>query len=421
MKEDYLNRIVDAQLQKYLKASGAVLIEGVKWCGKTSTAKQNASSVILMQDPKRTRENISLAKTDPSSILEGTVPRLIDEWQLAPEIWDAVRHTVDERRSPGQFILTGSSVPGKDPTRHSGTGRIFRMTMRPMSLFESRESNGSVSLGQIFNCQDAIRGNSDMSLRDLGFILIRGGWPGSLNVDEDIALLNMQMYVESIINTDISAVDGVNRNPTAVRELLRSLSRNVSTPSTMSTIRKDMMGDDDNISDKTVSSYINALRRIFVVEDVPAWNPSLRSKTAIRESPKRHFVDPSIATAMMRLSPESLLEDFKTFGLLFESMCIRDLRVYAQAIDGEVFHYRDRNDLEADAVIHLRDGRWCAIEIKLGTDSIDDGARNLLKLRDKIDLKRMRGPSFLMVLTSSGYAYKRDDGVFVVPIGCLKD
>lgn len=421
MKGNYIERIVDAQLERYLKASGAVLIEGAKWSGKTSTAKEKSSSILLMQDPRRVKQNVSLAKTDPAVLLEGAVPRLIDEWQLAPELWDAVRYTVDERGQPGQFILTGSSSPAKDPTRHSGTGRIFRITMRPMSLYESGESNGSVSLNDLFSGAETVSGTSDLSLLDLGSVLTRGGWPGSLGVSEDVALLNMQMYVESIINTDISSVDGVNRNPVAVRELMRSLSRNISTPSAMSTIRKDMMGDDDSISDKTVSSYINTLRRIFIVEDVPAWNPSLRSKTAIRESPKRHFADPSIATAMMRLSPDSLLDDPKTFGLLFESMCIRDLRVYSQSIDGEVFHYRDRNDLEADAVVHLKDGRWCAIEIKLGVDSINDGARNLLKLKNKIDTDRMKGPSFLMVLTSSGYAYKREDGVIVVPIGCLKN
>jgi Predicted ATPase (AAA+ superfamily) len=421
VKGSYLKRIVDEQLAEYLSASGAVLIEGVKWCGKTSTAKEKAASILLMQDPKKVKQNIALANTDPDILLEGSTPRLIDEWQLAPAIWDAVRNTVDERRMPGQFILTGSSLPADDPTRHSGTGRIFRMMMRPMSLYESGESNGSVSLGDLFKGSAKVRGVFDRSIREIGAALIRGGWPGSIGVNEKVAILNAQMYVEAIINTDISVVDGVSRNPTAVRELLRSLSRNISTQSTMSTIRNDMLGDDDRISDKTVSSYINALRRIFVVEDLPAWNPSLRSKTAVRESPKRHFADPSIAAAVMRLSADGLMEDFKTFGLLFESMCIRDLRVYSQAIDGEVFHYRDKNNLEADAVIHLRDGRWCAAEIKLGSDSIDDGAKNLLKLKNKIDLGKMKEPSFLMVITSSGYAYKRDDGVFVVPIGCLKN
>ena len=304
--------------------------------------------------------------------------------------------------------------------RHSGTGRIARIRMRPMSLFESLESNGSVSLNELFDSGGRVSARSDLTLKEMTFALTRGGWPVSVGLSGNAATKTAREYVNSIANNDLPDADGVRRNPSKVYNLLRSLSRNISTTATTTTIWKDMMGDDDTMTDRAVSSYIDALRRIFVVEDVPAWNPSLRSKTAVRTSPKRHFADPSIAVAVLRISPEKLLtDDFNTLGLLFESLCVRDLRVYAQAIDGEVFHYRDRYDLEADAIVHLYDGRWCAVEMKLSSNEIDDAVKNLKKLRDKIDTDRMPAPSFLMVLTAGEYAYVQD-GVLIVPIGCLK-
>jgi len=422
MDGPYLKRIVDEEINECLEFSGAVLIEGAKWCGKTRTAKEKAASTLFMQKPGKTSAYVKSAYTDPSILLKGDVPRLIDEWQIAPVIWDAVRFEVDERNGiPGQFILTGSAVPQDDKTRHSGTGRIARVLMRPMSLFESLESNGSVSLGSLFDSSVEIESTSDLSLEELTFALARGGWPASIGLDRKIALKTAREYVKSVTNVDISLVDGIKRNPVKVHELLRSLSRNISTTANATTIWKDMLGDDDTISDKTVASYIDALRRIFVVEDLPAWNPSTRSKTAVRSSLKRHFVDPSIAAAVLRTSPEKLLlDDFNTLELLFESLCVRDLRVYAQSIDGKVFHYRDRYDLEVDAIVQLYDGRWGAVEIKLGSSEIEKAVKNLKKLRDMIDTNRMPAPSFLMVLTADEYAYDQD-GVYIVPIGCLRN
>jgi hypothetical protein len=419
MSEDYLPRLIDSYLNDVLEHSGAVLIEGVKWCGKTRSAEEKAASMISFHDPDMSQSHIKMANIRPSNLLEGSTPRLIDEWQLAPNIWNAVKYTVDKRGRPGQFILTGSSAPPDDDSLHPGTGRITRVRMRPMSLFESRESNGSVSLKGLFYGKQDIGASSELTVNELSSALVRGGWPFLMGVPERFVIREMQSYVESIINKDISKYDNVQRSPAIVRELMRSLSRNISTVANMSTIRRDMTGDDDMISEKTVSSYINALRKIFIVEDVPAWNPSMRSKAAVRASPSRHFVDPSIATAVMRVSPENLLRDLNAFGLLFESLCIRDLRVYSQTIDGEIFHYHDSYDLEADAIIHLNDGRWGAAEIKLGGDEIDKAAKNLKKLKDRVDTDEMREPSFLMILSGTEYAYRRDDGVLVVPVGCL--
>jgi predicted AAA+ superfamily ATPase len=414
-------RVTDAYIDEKLEYAGAVLIEGVKWCGKTRTAEEKAASMISFHDSKNSESYKRLASTDPSLLLEGDTPRVIDEWQAAPEIWNAVKYEVDRRGIPGQFILTGSATPLDDPLRHSGAGRISRVTLRPMSLFESMESNGSISLRNLFDRQEKVRGRSDLTVKQLASALVRGGWPVTVNMTEKASTAMIRDYVDSMIAVDMSRVDKIQRSPETVRQLLRSMSRNISTTANMSTIRKDMAGDDDTISDKTVSSYINALRRIFVIEDVPAWNPSTRSKTAVRESPKRHFADPSIAAAVLRLSPAGLLEDLETFGFLFESLCVRDLRVYSQVIDGDVFHYRDSYDLEADAVVHLRDERWGAIEVKLGSGEIEKGIKNLKKLRDTVDEERMKPPSFLMVLTATEYAYETEDGVLIVPIGCLRD
>ena len=421
MERAYLRRIADKALDSSLAASGAVLIEGPKWCGKTRIAKEKSASALFLQDPDHTSTYLKAADTKPSLLLRGETPRLLDEWQLAPVLWDAVRFAVDERGRPGQFILTGSAVPLDNAARHTGTGRISRLLLRPMSLYESLESSGEVSLKSLFEGPSEVEGASALNIEGVAEALVRGGWPASVGEPCEIALKRIQDYVEAVINIDVSRVDEVEKNPHLVRALLRSLARNVSTPATMATIRQDISGDGASISDKTMASYLNALRRIFVVEDLPAWNPALRSKTALRTSPKRHFVDPSIATAVLRATPGGLLDDFNLFGLLFESLCLRDLRVYAQAIDGEVSHYRDKSGLEADAVVHLKDGRWGAVEVKMGAKEIETAAENLKTFSGKINPDKMRPPSFLLVLTAAGPAYRRRDGVSIVPISCLKD
>ena len=418
-KADYFSRLCDYELQKALESSGAVLIEGAKWCGKTSTASNIAKSVLYMQDPDNAASYQAMADTKPSILLQGEIPRLIDEWQMAPILWDAVRFEVDRRAEVGQFMLTGSAVPVDNVTAHTGTGRISRLLMRPMSLYESKESTGAVSLKELFAGNHDVEAISTLSIEQIAFSLCRGGWPASIKRTTNAALRMSVDYVEAVINQDISRVDGVDKNPNRVRLLLRSLARNVSTLATTKTILDDIEATDTSISDKTIYSYLNALCRIFVVEDLPAWSPSLRSKTAIRTSSKRHFVDPSIATAVLRIAPDAILKDFETFGLLFESLCTRDMRIYAQVNDGEVFHYRDKNGLEVDMIVSLKDGRWGAIEVKLGNKQIEVAANNLLKLRGKINTEKMSEPAFLMVLTGGQFAYRREDGVFVVPIGCI--
>jgi len=423
VENKYLKRIADRVLQDRLAASGAVLIEGPKWCGKTRTALENSKSHLFMQDPDKAISYLKAADTKPSLLLKGDTPRLLDEWQTAPVLWDAVRFMVDQRGKSGQFILTGSAVPKDNVVQHTGTGRISRLLMRPMSLYESMESNGSVSLKALFDGETEIDNFSTLTIEQITFAIVRGGWPASIGKSEKIALRHAIDYVEAIINTDVSRVDGIEKNPVRVRALLRSLSRNISTLATIRTIHDDIaMGDtDESISEKTISQYLRALDRIFVTENLPAWNPVLRSKTAIRTSPKRQFVDPSIAAAVLRLTPSRLLEDFNYFGFLFESLCDRDLRIYAEAIDGQVFHYRDASGLEADAVIALNDGRWAAVEVKLGSKEIEDAAVHLLELKNKVNTEKMREPSFLMILTGSEIAYRREDGVYVVPLGCLKE
>lgn len=423
MSKKYLKRIADKILADRLEASGAVLIEGPKWCGKTRTATEISKSQLFMQDPDKAVSYMKAADTKPSLLLKGETPRLLDEWQVAPVLWDAVRFTVDQRGEPGQFILTGSAVPQDNVVQHTGTGRISRLMMRPMSLFESGESNGSISLSALFDGETNIEAFSELTIEQIAFAIVRGGWPASIGETEKNSLRHAIDYVEAVINADVSRVDNIEKNPVRVRALLRSLSRNISTLATIKTIHDDIaLGDaDESISEKTISQYLNALNRIFVTENLSAWNPALRSKTAIRTSPKRQFVDPSIATAVMRLTPERLLDDFNYFGFLFESLCDRDLRIYSEAIDGEVFHYRDSSGLEADAVIALNDGRWAAIEIKLGSQEIEDAAKHLIELKNKVNTEKMQEPSFLMVLTGTEIAYRRDDGVLIVPIGCLKN
>lgn len=421
----YKLRIADQLLLEQLEAAGAVLIQGPKWCGKTTTAAQAAKSVLYMDWPRELEKNLFLAEENPEALLEGDVPRLIDEWQLAPQLWDAARFTVDRRGKPGQFIFTGSAVPAdKSKIHHTGTGRFAWLTMRPMSLWESGESNGKVSLLRLFAGQRDVAIAPDHSLSDLSFMVCRGGWPSSLNMKRTAALRQAQNYVNAVCESDISRVDNTVRDATFARRLLRSYARHQGAQVPISTIYADLASSKEgSMSEETISSYIMALKKIFVVEDMPAWSPNLRSKTAIRTSETRYFVDSSVATAALGMGPKDLENDLNTFGLMFETMAVRDLRVYAEALDGDVFHYRDKNGLECDAVIHLHNGSYGLVEIKLGGSKLEEeGAKTLKELAGKIDTVRMKEPSFLMVLTGLGsYAYQRKDGVMVVPIGCLKN
>ncbi len=422
----YKNRIADKLLSNQLEAAGVVLIQGAKWCGKTTTAKQQAKSVLFMDDPRTREANIILSESEPLLLFQGETPRLIDEWQLAPKLWDAARFEVSQRGLPGQLIFTGSAVPpNASEITHSGTGRFAWLTMRPMSLWESEDSTGAISLKNLFEGKEIKPALSkNHSLEQLAFLLCRGGWPGSLNLSDRAALLQANNYVDAVVNSDISRVDGVNRDATFARRLLRSYARYQGTPAPISSIYKDLSNNRlGSMTEETISSYIIALKQIFVIEDMLAWYPNLRSKTTIRTSDTRYFVDPSIATAALGVGPNDLVNDPKTFGLLFETMAVRDLRVYADALNGQVHHYRDKNGLECDAVLHLRNGNYGLIEIKLGGDTlIEKGACILKKLASKIDTDKMPAPSFLMVLTGTGtYSYQRKDGVIVVPIGSLKN
>ena len=419
MADKYLSRICDSLLFRQLASSGAVLIEGAKWCGKTSMSRVVAMSVLYMQDPERSQAYLKMAETTPSRLLLGDNPRLWDEWEMAPVLWDAVRFDVDKRSERGLYILTGSAVPKDGVTAHTGTGRISRMLMRPMSLFESKESNGSVSLAKLFAGETDVIAESTLTIPELAKIICRGGWPEAVKNGDSDSLV-ARNYVDAVINMDIQRVDDVERNPARVRQFLRSYARNISTMVPLTTILADVHSNDIGFSDTTMYSYVNALRRIFVIEDIPAWKPSLRSKTAIRTSDKRQFVDPSIAAALMHANIDSILNDMNYFGFLFESLAARDLRVYAQALDGDIFHYHDKNELEADLVIRLHDGRWAPVEVKLGSREIEIAAANLIKLQNKIDTDKAGQPSFKMVLTGGQFAYKRQDGVIVVPIACLK-
>lgn len=424
-KKNYRPRIADRLLERKLRGKGAVLIEGAKWCGKTTTAEQICKSVLYMSEPGKVDQNVQLARINPALLLRGEKPRLIDEWQVAPLLWDAVRFEADHSDRLGLFVLTGSSVPpDMREVIHSGTGRFGWLKMRPMSLWESGESTGEVSLSDIFAGRQDIAGVSKLSLERVAFASCRGGWPLSVDMDDEIALDQAFDYVSAVEKRDIQQADGVERDPSRVRRLLRSYSRHQGAQVSNAAIKDDMAENEGETLDaETVASYIKVLKRIFVIEDAEAWNPNLRSKTAIRSSDTRYFTDPSIATASLGLGPDDLIADLNTFGLIFETLCMRDLRVYAEVLNGEVYHYRDKNGLECDAVIHLRDGRYGLIEIKLGGDNlINHGASSLLSLAEKIDTTKMKAPSFMMVLTAAGdYAYRREDGVLVVPIGCLKD
>lgn len=421
--KNYLPRIADKILKVRLEAKGAVLIEGAKWCGKTTTASQIAESIIYMQDPSKKEQNLRMAEIEPSILLEGKTPRLIDEWQLAPSLWDAVRFEVDQRDKFNQFILTGSSVPvDSTAISHTGTGRIARMLMRPMSLYESGDSKGKISLRELFEGNVERTAKSDLGIRDLSFLICRGGWPKAIGQTERVALQQAYDYYDSVVESDLSWADGIQRDPQKVRKLMRSYSRFLASDGKLTNIRSDMAANEsDNLHEDTIASYINALRRIFVVEELTAWSPNLRSKAAIRTSDTRHFVDPSIAVAALGIGPEDLLNDLNTMGFLFESMCVRDLRIFADALDGNVYHYRDKYGLECDAIVHLRDGSYGLIEVKLGDRDVDEAAKNLIALSEKIDTDRMKQPAFMMVLTGTEFAYQREDGVYVVPAGCIKD
>lgn len=423
--EEYRKRIVDTILQDKLEAKGAVLIEGPKWCGKTTTAAQQAASILRMDNPSEKEQNLSLAKINPLRLLKGDSPRLIDEWQLAPTLWDTIRYEVDQRSKMGQFILTGSAVPPdtKEIT-HSGTGRFSWLMMRPMSLFESGDSSGEVSLKELFSGNLDVDGENQNDIEKLAFLICRGGWPGAIDLNEKAALQQAFDYYDGVVKSDINRADGNNKNVERVKRIMRSFARNQGSQIANTVIANDILANDSSsVNEDTVHTYIEALKKIFVIEDMTAWNPNLRSKSAIRTSDTRYYVDPSIAVASLGVGPEDLINDLNTYGLFFETLCVRDLRVFAESLDGSVYHYRDNTGLECDAVVHLRNGKYALIEIKLGGDTlINEGAENLKKLAEKIDTTKMKNPSFLMVLTGIGqYAYKREDGVLVVPIGCLKN
>ena len=422
---EYKKRIADEILKRKLEGKGAVLIEGPKWCGKTTTAEQVAASILYMDDPEKKEQNISMSELNPKRLLKGETPRLIDEWQIAPKLWDTIRFEVDHRSELGQFVLTGSAVPvdTKEIT-HSGTGRFTWLMMRPMSLYESGDSSGEVSLKDLFDGNIDVDGFSELNIERLAFLVCRGGWPQAVDTRDEIALDQAMDYLDAVIHSDINRTDNVQKNPDKVRRLMRSYARNQGTQAPNTELAKDVQGNDvAPLYEETIASYINALKKIFVIEDMPSWNPNLRSKTAIRSSDTRYYIDPSIAVAALGLGPNDLINDLKTFGFLFETLCVRDLRVYAEALNGDVFHYRDKNGLECDAVIHLKNGKYGLVEIKLGGDKlIEEGAKSLKTLASKINTEEMKNPSFLMVLTGTGdYAYRRHDGILVVPIGCLKN
>lgn len=422
----YRPRIADKMLSRRLMGVGAVLIQGPKWCGKTTTAEQQAKSIVYLDDPEYMEQNVELANLSPKKLLAGETPRLIDEWQLAPQLWDAARFEIDHRNEEGLFIFTGSAVPtDTSKIHHSGTGRFSWLTMRTMSLFESGESTGEVSLNDLFKTPNFdIFGTNSLNIDAIAWLICRGGWPRAATINKEVALDMAYRYYEAVVNNDISRIDNVKRDAERTKRILRSIARNQCAPISINTICADIENNDASAANRqTITSYIDALKKIFVLEDSPAWNPNLRSKTAIRSSETRYFSDPSIGAAALGIGPKDLINDLNTMGLFFEAMCVRDLRVYADAIDGAIYHYRDSNGLECDAVLHLRNGDYGLIEIKLGGEKkIEEGAQNLKLLASKIDTLKMKAPSFLMVLTgTSKYALRREDGVYVVPIGCLKD
>ena len=420
----YRPRIVDSALKRKLRGKGAVLIEGPKWCGKTTTAEQVSKSTLSVDDPSTVNTNKILSEIDPERLLTGDHPRLLDEWQVAPKLWDAVRHHVDRHKGQGQFILTGSSVPADiSETIHSGTGRFGWLVMRPMSLYESGDSTGDVSLASLFESQP-ISGCSDLDLDRLTFLICRGGWPESVDMDDDVALDQAFDYIDAVIRNDMSRVDNIRRDPQKVRMLLRSYARNQGTQISQASISADISSNDtEGVSEETVSEYLQALRKLYVIEDMKAWNPNLRSKTAIRTSDTRYFVDPSLAAASLRIGPQDLINNLNITGFFFEALAVRDLRVYAESLDGDVYHYKDNLDNECDVVIHLRDGRYALLEVKLGGERlIDEGVRTLKDVLRRIDTDKMGKPAFMAIITGTErYAYRRDDGIIILPLGALKN
>jgi len=412
----YAPRIVDLELTERLAATGAVVIEGPKACGKAATARNVAASEALLDTDDNLREAVTV---NPAFVLDGETPRLIDEWQIAPAIWNHVRRTVDDRRSPGQFILTGSAVPADDVTRHSGAGRITRLRMRPMSLFERGWSDGAASLDRLLAGEPAAGVRSDLPIAELAEMAAVGGWPGLREIEIGQALRVLRGYVDEISRVDVSRVDEKRRDPRRVRRLLSSLARNVATQATATTLAKDAGGSDGPLDDDTVREYLDALERLMVIENQPAWAPHLRSKHILRRAPKRHFVDPSLAIAALRATPEQVLRDLRLFGLIFESLVVRDLRVYAQATDANVFQYRDSSGLEVDAIVEGLDGRWAAFEVKLDSSRVNEAAENLLRFASKVDTGICGEPNALGVIIGTGYGFVREDGVQVIPIGSL--
>jgi hypothetical protein len=417
----YLPRLVEPEITKQMKAMGCVVIDGPKWCGKSTTGERFAKTIIKLQKKEVFQKYKTFTTTDSSLLFEGERPIMFDEWHLLPELWDYVRVEIDESRNRGDFILTGSARPMENPNRHSGIGRIVKVMMRPLSLWESGESTGQVSLGDLFKSEQKIGGNCSLRLRDIAYVICRGGFPETIGEEKEIALTLSKNYYRALVEHDITNLDGIKRNPERAKKIMQSYARNVSSTATRKTIKEDITSTDDTLDEKTLDSYINAFRKLFVIEDLPAWSPKLRSATTIRASVKRGLVDPSIAAAALGASPDDLVNDMNTFGLLFENLCVRDLRIYAESLGGMVYHYQDNGGLEADAIVHMENGDWGAVEVKLGAQDIETAATNLLKLKERVDEKKMKVPKFLMVLTGLDYAYKRHDGVLVVPIGCLKN
>lgn len=422
MAKKYLPRIADQQLKQKLSQAGAVVIRGAKWCGKTETALQQAKSVLYMQDPDEYANNMITADVKPSLLLQGDQPRLIDEWQVAPQLWDSVRFSVDRSGGTGHFILTGSATPNEEnKPQHTGTGRFSFLHMRPMSLFESSESSGEISLSDLFESPQDIAGAASFDIEELAYIICRGGWPESVANRTNEASLSIPFdYLNAVAEEDISRVDDVDRNPRYAQLVMQAYARCITTQADMTSIRGSVKARKDEISRLTFSSYVSALRKLYVFEDLEAWRPSLHAKSRIATTPTRHYVDPSLAAAALGASPALLLKDMSTFGMLFEELCIRDLRVYTELLGGSVYHYHDNTGLEADAVVVLNDGRWGLVEVKMSSRLVEEGAQTLAKLSKKVNTTIMGEPSFMAVITPTGYAFRRPDGVYVIPIGCLK-
>lgn len=421
MKNEYLPRIVDLEINESMEVMGAILIEGCKWCGKSTTAIHHAKTIVEFQNPDKKEEYDNIRDTKPSLFLKGEKPLLFDEWQMYPVVWDSIRTDVDHTRLKGQYILTGSAKPKEGETMHTGTGRFARILMRPMSLYESKESTGEISFEDILNGKD-IEGVSKLTLEDIASIIVRGGWPASLDIKSDAKYKIAKQYVSSLIHEEVKNIDGVERNPEKMKNVLRALARNISTPASDKTLEDDVKNVfNEEISRPTLTDYINTLEKLFVIENIKATNLNFRSKYAIRTKAKKEFVDPSIATAILEISPSDLIKDLNTFGFLFEALCIRDLLVYTQSYGGDITFYRDETNFEVDAIFRTSSGKWGAIEIKLGAGYIDEAVKNLLKFKEKVDTNKVGEPAFLMVLTGSTYSYKRKDGVYVVSIGTLKN